>query len=111
MKKGRTRTPECYSLGFQYYPAQPGESFKEPDCPLQSLRAAAEAAAPNLGDAGAGWRRWAKYSHVLARPANTARADEFAKTTADAIKAPACRPDEMCPYNASANVYRRRLPH
>ena len=107
----RPFTPECYALSeLQYYKAQPGESFTKPDCPLVTLKAQAEAAASGSGgkDHGVGWRAWAKRSLVLAKPANAARAAEFCKSTAEAFRVTACKPDEACPYNATATTHRRK---
>ena len=41
---------------------------------------------------------WAKYSQLLAKPANQAKAAAYATSTAEAIKAPCCLPTETCPY-------------
>ena len=108
----RPYTPECYNLcEMQYFKARPGETFTKPDCPLQTLRKAVEEAGSagtgTASIAGGGWRTWAKLSLLLAKPANAVRAAAFAKSTAEAIKAPACRPRETCPYNATATVHAR----
>ena len=101
----RQFTPECYSLSeLQFYKAQPGENFVKPACPLVTLRDQAVVPASSDGS----WRAWAKLSLQLAKPTNAARAAAFARSTAESIKAPACRPSETCPYNASASVYTHR---
>ena len=102
--------PSCYSLSDkQYYQAQPGESFTKPECPLVTLRAEVSPEVVATAETGSqGWRAWAKFSQWLARPANAAKAAAYAKSTAEAIKAPACRPDETCPYNATASTHASR---
>lgn len=107
----RPYTPSCYSLSdHQYFAAQAGESFTKPECPLVTLRdqVDAEAAALTSQKVSQGWRAWAKYSLWLAKPTNAAKAAAYAKATAEAIKAPACRPDETCPYNATASTHAGR---
>ena len=107
----RPFTPECYSLSeLQYYPAQKGETFTKPECPLVTLRGAAEPV-PAGAAAPGGWRAWAKLSLNLAKPIHSARAAAFAQSTAEAIKAPACQPTEACPYNATASMYARHGKH
>jgi len=100
--------PACYSLSeYQFYAAQPGESFVKPDCPLVTLRAQVDAAQV-AAVPSQGWRAWAKYSQVLAKPGNAGKAAAFARATAEAIKRPACHAGEVCPYNATATVYAAR---
>ena len=107
----RPYTPACYSLsGLQYYPAQPGETFTKPECPLVTVRAQVDADAALLQQKSSpGWRGWAKVSQWLAKPANAGKAASFATSSAEAIKRPACRPDEACPYNATATTHRGKM--
>ena len=104
-------TPECYSLSdHQYTKQRAGEQpFTKPKCPLQTLRdqvdtVGGDKAAVILGTATEmTWRDWAKLSLRLARPALAAKSTAFSKEIAESIKAPACRADEFCPYNASGH--------
>tara|TARA_B110001452_G_scaffold66741_1_gene53634 strand:- start:728 stop:1972 length:1245 start_codon:yes stop_codon:yes gene_type:complete len=103
----RSYTPECYILSeYAYHPAQRGEHFTKPECPMLTLRDQALSSASGAGGKISGWRSWARHSLWLAKPANAAKAFAFAKATAEALKAPACRPDEACPYNVSTTVHR-----
>lgn len=96
-------TPECYGLGDHQYTASiPGEKpFTRPPCPLQAIREQISGKGTQAG----GWREWAKLSIKLAKPHHTRAADSFAASTAIGIKMPACREDEICPYNASSHVF------
>lgn len=105
----RSYIPECYQLSeYAYHPAQPGESFTKPECPLLTLRDQTLSAAAGAGAKMSGWRAWARHSLWLAKPANAAKASAFATATAEALKAPACLPDEACPYNVSTTVHGSR---
>ena len=103
-------TPECYSLSeHQYTKTMPGEApIQKPECPLQALRSHVERSVTGLDRAKSdtsrkGWREWARLSLRLGKPAHIAASNAFAKRLAEAIKTPACRPDESCPYNASGH--------
>ncbi len=103
-------TPACYSLSdHQYTKPFPGEaSFVKPACPLQTLRQVVEELHVGGADRPAAvdltWHDWARLSVRLAKPAHASKARAFAISTTEAIKAPACRTDESCPFNASAHV-------
>lgn len=98
-------TPACYSLSdHQYTKALQGEvPFVKPACPLQMLRSVVDELGAVSG-VGSTWHEWARLSMRLAKPANALKSKAFAKSSAEAIKAPACRADEQCPYNASSHI-------
>ena len=100
-------TPACYSLSdHQYTKPFPGEpSFTKPACPLQTLkRAVEELQVDRPAAVGSTWRDWARLSVRRAKPAHASKAHAFVVSTTEAIKAPACRADESCPFNASAHL-------